>query len=113
MVTREWVGDFGRRLRAISNALLFGGCSHALVRFLPPAKLLFFLRLLDGITAVDFFLRNARRRAVISLFASIIVLISQSLQDVRAWNVPMTFEMFPNGNISETTPQYFSAFNKR
>jgi hypothetical protein len=56
MVTREWVGDFGRRLRAISNALLFGACSQLLVQFLLPVTLLFFLRLLNGITAVDFFL---------------------------------------------------------
>ena len=56
MVIRERVGDFGRRSRAISNALLFGACSQMLVQFLLPVKLLFFLRLLNGITAVDFFL---------------------------------------------------------
>ena len=42
MVIRERVGGFGRRSRAISSALLFGACSHALVQFLLPAKLLLF-----------------------------------------------------------------------
>jgi hypothetical protein len=56
MWIREWVGDFGRRSRAISNALLFGAFSQPLVQFLLLANLLFFLRLLNGITAVDFFL---------------------------------------------------------
>jgi hypothetical protein len=56
MWNRERVGDFGRRSRAISNALLFGAFSQLLVQFLLPVTLLFFLRLLNGITAVDFFL---------------------------------------------------------
>jgi hypothetical protein len=58
MLLRERVGDFGRRSRAISNASLFGACSHTLVRFLPPATLLFFLRLPDSITAVDRFFKK-------------------------------------------------------
>jgi len=48
MLLRERVGDFGRRSRAISNALLFGACSQPLVQFLLIAKLLFFLRLCDS-----------------------------------------------------------------
>jgi len=83
MWNRERVGDFGRRSRSLSNALLFGATSQALVRFLPLATVC-----------------EDMKHEMLLFFCAYRMTFSLQLF-LRSCKAAEFFEMLRNGNIPE------------